>query len=409
MGRTSYQNGSVMPKTRKKGPNVWVFRYMDGDVHRSKLIGTMEKYKTKAAAEKAMLSKREEINEVRAGIKVSALCKKFLEEGMKDVRPHGQATYKSFLKRVQMEFETWRVDDMARQVTVVEDWINEYQRLPVPPKVIPARMAKGKLIPEKIIPGKPARDVSKKTKLHLKAFVHLLYKYAMKWEMMPITENPAKLIDVRGRKKKVRVHTLLTGEQYHRIMEDPDLPLHVRVMIQVGMLLGLRISEILGLKWEKIDFTEGTIMVTVSVVGKDVDDTKTEESEAELPLHEDLAEVLTAWKIECKDDDSIYEIVNGWVFGNSGTGRPYWAGTMQKDHLVPAGKKVGINGLGWHDLRHTYRAMMGEEDVPLEMQKTLMRHTDIRTTLGYGGRRSLDKSRAANAQVVEMLRKRKSA
>jgi hypothetical protein len=50
--------------------------------------------------------------------------------------------------------------------------------------------------------------------------------------------------------------------------------------------------------------------------------------------------------------------------------------------------------------------MMGEEEIPLEMQKTLMRHTDIRTTLGYGGRRSLAKARAANARVVEMARKR---
>ena len=51
--------------------------------------------------------------------------------------------------------------------------------------------------------------------------------------------------------------------------------------------------------------------------------------------------------------------------------------------------------------------MMGEsDDIPLEMQKTLMRHSDISTTLAYGGKRSANKTRAANAKVVEMLRKR---
>jgi integrase len=379
---------------------------MDGDVHKSEIIGTVEKYKTKAAAEKAVAKKREEINELRAGYKVSALCKRFLEEGMKDVRPRCQTTYKSFLKRVRMEFDGWLVSDMIREVTTVEDWINDYQRLPVPEKIKPAYMAKGKLVPAVVTPGKPARDVSKKTKLHLKAFIHLLYKYAMKWQMAPFTENPAKLIDVRGRKKAVRIHTYLTGEQYQSIIADPDLPQHVRVMIQVAMLLGLRISEILGLSWEQIDFDEGTITVKTSVVGKDVDDTKTEESEAVLPMHEDLAVVLSAWKAECEADEGDYEIVEGWVFGNLITERPYWGGTMQQDHLIPAGAKLGIKSLGWHDFRHTYRAMMGEEEIPLEMQKTLMRHTDIRTTLGYGGRRSLAKARAANARVVEMARKR---
>jgi integrase len=67
---------------------------------------------------------------------------------------------------------------------------------------------------------------------------------------------------------------------------------------------------------------------------------------------------------------------------------------------------VGIPNLGWHDFRHTYRAMMDELKISLEEQRTLMRHEDIRTTLGYGGKSKAETGRAANARVVEMLRKR---
>jgi len=50
--------------------------------------------------------------------------------------------------------------------------------------------------------------------------------------------------------------------------------------------------------------------------------------------------------------------------------------------------------------------MMGELDVPLEMQQKLMRHADIRTTISYGSQRTIDKLRREQAKVVEMFRKR---
>jgi len=173
-------------------------------------------------------------------------------------------------------------------------------------------------------------------------------------------------------------------------------------MIFIAMLLGLRASEILGLRWEDLKDGEsdlGIMNICRSYVGKTVDDTKTPESEQELSMHKDLRLVLDAWKEE-------QDPVNGWLFGNITTGRPFWRDSLQVDHLRPAGKKVGIPNLGWHDFRHTYRAMMRELKISLEEQKTLMRHADIKTTLGYGGKTPAEHGRAANAKVVEMLRKR---
>jgi integrase len=80
--------------------------------------------------------------------------------------------------------------------------------------------------------------------------------------------------------------------------------------------------------------------------------------------------------------------------------------SLQKDHLIPASKKIGIPNLGWHGFRHTYRAMMDEEKLTLEEQRALLRHEDIRQTLKYGGKSKAETVRGANARVVEMLRKR---
>jgi integrase len=382
MKRTSYQSGSVVRKARVKGPDVWAFRYMDGDgVQRSKRIGTLQKYPTKAGAEKQAAKLLEEINDRVTCIKVSGLCDRYAKDEM-PARMSTSAAYRSYLKRFRAHWGDHRLDVMAKDVMGVELWVNGYSTLATKTQ--------------------PARDASKKTKTHMKAFVHRLFECAIKWGYLSMQRNPIGLVEVKGKPKRVRILNLITAKQWIELIEDPELSSHVRTMIMIAMILGLRASEILGLRWDDVgtDATgEPVLHIRRSHVGKHVDDTKTEESEQELPIHDDLRLVLEAWREES-------EPVNGWMFGNIITGRPFWRDSLQSDHLIPAGKKVGIPNLGWHDFRHTYRAMMRELKISLEEQRTLMRHEDIKTTLGYGGKTPAEVGRAANAKVVEMLRKR---
>jgi integrase len=298
-----------------------------------------------------------------------------------------------------------RLDEMAADIMAVENWVNDLMTLGTPDRVIPARMAKGKLVPEKAVKGIPPRPASKKTKIHFKAFLHRLFEYAIKWGHLTLQRNPIALVEIEGRAKRVRIPHLLTGKQYRGLTTDPELCRHVRTMIVIAMLTGLRASEILGLRWEVIDFERMVFKVVRSYVGAEDNDTKTEGSAQELPIHEDLAQLLTEWREE-QTVDGVHTPVNGWLFGNIITGRPFWRDSLHRDHLIPAGKRAGIPNLGWHDFRHTYRAMMDEEKLTLEEQRALMRHDDIRTTLGYGGKTKAETVRGANAKGVEMLRKR---
>jgi integrase len=122
-----------------------------------------------------------------------------------------------------------------------------------------------------------------------------------------------------------------------------------------------------------------------SHVGKHTGYTKTEGSEEELPLHEDLYGVIEAWRTE-QTEDGEQPPVDGWLFGNLITGRPFWRGTLPKRHLIPAWQNYRHPEPWLHDFRHTYSAMMDELKISLEEQRTLVRHEDGRTTLGYGGK-----------------------
>src|SRR5579875_3169163 len=73
MPTTRFQEGSVERVKRAKGPDVWVYRYRqsadDRRVHRSRVLGTVKRIKSKADARRAAEDLRAEINSVdgRAG------------------------------------------------------------------------------------------------------------------------------------------------------------------------------------------------------------------------------------------------------------------------------------------------------------------------------------------------------
>src|SRR5207245_123420 len=73
-----------------------------------------------------------------------------------------------------------------------------------------------------------------------------------------------------------------------------------RTMLLVAMCLGLRCSEILGLRWSDIDWDGLTILVQRGVVAGHVDVVKTKYSNVRVPLDPSLAEALLSWKLRSR-------------------------------------------------------------------------------------------------------------
>ena len=94
----------------------------------------------------------------------------------------------------------------------------------------------------------------------------------------------------------------------------------------------------------------------------------------------------------------------GWLFANPVTGRPYHQEEIQKKHIRKAGVATGIGGdIGWHTFRHSYRSWLDETGAPLTVQKELMRHASIQTTMNIYGKAMTDSKRQAHSKVVEMV------
>jgi integrase len=91
------------------------------------------------------------------------------------------------------------------------------------------------------------------------------------------------------------------------------------------------------------------------------------------------------------------------VFAGHKTGSPYSDATILNKYLKPAALVLGIQGLGWHTLRHSYKSWMAAAKISPAQMKDLMRHSDIETTMNVYGRTLTPELRAANAAVAEQL------
>ena len=81
--------------------------------------------------------------------------------------------------------------------------------------------------------------------------------------------------------------------------------------------------------------------------------------------------------------------------------------TVTKElHLKPAGVRIGIERLGWHALRHSYRGLLNETGANTGMQMGLMRHASVPMAMNYG-RAAIKAKQEANTKVVQMVLPRK--
>ena len=101
---------------------------------------------------------------------------------------------------------------------------------------------------------------------------------------------------------------------------------------------GLRVSEILGLKWKDFDWEGLRLAVRQAYVFGQQDGPKTQTSQRWMPLDRLLAEKLR----QHKKKFASFGNPEGWIFANPETGRPYWPGRIQENWLVPAAQKAGI-------------------------------------------------------------------
>lgn len=372
MKRMRYQFGYIELQSRKSGPAVWVIRFREGNGgkyrYKNRRLGTEQELPTRAHVERAAQSARMEFNApppAEAMMTFGGLIERYKTDKLPD-RYSTRSSYLSCLNvHVLPKWGGYSLQDMAKAVFEVEKWFE-------------------------------GLDLAPKTKGHIKGLMHRLFECAMKWGLFPLGRNPMELVEIKNVSKRMRQPRVLSSDEFYRLLDHLQEP--YRTMVLTAQCLGLRISEVMALRWSDFHFDALTVRVQRGIVHGRVDEVKTEYSNDDLPLDPEFATMMMNWQARCPATP------DGWVFPNPDTQKPYWQETVAARQIKPAALRAGLDGsIGWHTFRHTYRTWLQEAGAPMPIQKELMRHASIQTTMNVYGRATMSEAkREANSNVVRM-------
>ncbi|PPJ11815.1 site-specific integrase [Nocardia nova] len=173
-------------------------------------------------------------------------------------------------------------------------------------------------------------------------------------------------------------------------------------------LCGLRRSEIGGLRWSGVDFERKMLTVHIgraAAGGKAVeDDPKTESSIRELPMDNEMAEVLKrARRRQAADKLQLGEAYQdlGYVACNE-DGTPYHPDTLTH-RWARAVKRAGVRHIRLHDARHTCGTTMHLRKVPLAVIAAWLGHADASVTARIYTHSQADALRDAAKSLGEVV------
>ncbi len=191
----------------------------------------------------------------------------------------------------------------------------------------------------------------------------------------------------------ITVYITKTGSKYHRegcrflnrLLEAArrtrDYPL-----IATALGTGMRLGELLALRWEDVDLEAGTISVTRSMQytkgqGIAFKEPKTPQSRRKIILPPALVKVLRAHKTEQAKAKLLagqYYAETGLVF-DRGDGRPQRSGTVSARFRTLV-RRVGLS-IRFHDLRHTHASLLLQQGVHPKVVAERLGHSGVSITL----------------------------
>jgi integrase len=371
------QRGSLAMVIRKEGPAVWQFRWSEKSlcgarIQRKRVIGSIDRYPNETAARSAVTVLLAEINSEKArihnrSITVAQLCDHFEQRELtKDNtwRSHAtKKTYQTYLNRwVRPQ---WRHYELAEVRTIqVESWL----------RCLP---------------------LAKSSCAKIRNLMSVLFNHACRYELFD--RNPIHL--VRQSAKRRRTPTVLIPAEIKALVDN--LSIRERTLVLLAVSTGLRQSELFGLKWGDIEFSQRTMNVTRSIVYGVVGPCKTESSQKPVPVHRLVADVLLAWRKQ-----STYTMSDDWVFASRRhRGRhPLWGQAILRKYVRPAAEKVGIQKcIGWHTFRHTYSTLLRSVGTEFKVMQELLRHSTLRSTLDVYTQAITPAKHAAQEAVLSLV------
>lgn len=206
---------------------------------------------------------------------------------------------------------------------------------------------------------------------HFRNLMSKVFEMARTWNFYSAS-NPARGVSLPER-VPVREKFVLNADQIRHLLallKDP-----VRTMVLLGILTGMRIGEILGLRRKDVDFRSGQIRIEQACYRGSLGSPKTKGSRRTLPLPRALVSPLIRIYEQAPrtgEDDLVFQTRYGTPLNDT---------NLLHRHLKPASWEIGMPSLSWHTLRRTHATLLQTAGASLRDTQAQLGHSRMSTTL----------------------------
>src|SRR5215213_1377877 len=207
--------------------------------------------------------------------------------------------------------------------------------------------------------------LSPRTVQIIHATLHKALKQAVRWSLVP--RNVADSVDPpKAPKKEIkpldedRVKRLLKAVQGDKL----------EALYVLAITTGMRVGELLGIRWEDVDLEGGTLQVKRTVFNGHIEAPKTLKGKRSIKLTQSSIDALQRHKK-----------LGEWVFC-TGVGTSISVHNLHNRSWKPLLKRTGLPlDTRFHDLRHTCATLLLTKGVHPKIVQELLGHSSISITL----------------------------
>jgi integrase len=202
-----------------------------------------------------------------------------------------------------------------------------------------------------------------------------------------LVSNPAEGLRLPPSKKGRRFKPFVTPEQFATLVEL--IPEPYASMAFVGVYTGLRVSELIGLRWKNVH--ERSITIDERCCRGDWGAPKSDASNATIPVNRMVIERIFRLKdlvVEVRAGSAVrrYRAVKSTspedlVFQSVKTGAAMRDNNILVRFIKPAGRKLGMPWVNWRCLRTSHATWLKMAGADVKDAQAQLRHSRASTTL----------------------------
>ncbi len=209
-----------------------------------------------------------------------------------------------------------------------------------------------------------------------------------------LERNPAHGIRLREADVKP-ARRFYSPDQVRQLVAELTEP--CRTVVNLAVHSGMRIGEILALRWKRVDLLRKTIEITETFSDGQFGSPKTRSSNRMIPMSSYLCEILKSHLVGslCKAPEDL-------VFCTF-KGTPLNPKNLYNRELAPACDRIKLPRVSWHSFRHTHATLLGDVGGSLKTAQALLGHSGLETTLNIYTHAIPDSQREAVERVSGIL------